>query len=73
MDNPPITKTIIYSFTAGYMVSQFNILGFAAGCGFMLALNFIPEDLKKFNVNVYNNVIYMINNILEKKSIDNQG
>jgi len=60
MDNTPITKTIIYSFTAGYMVSQFNILGFAAGCGLMLALNFIPDDIKKFNVGVYTNVVYMI-------------
>jgi len=67
MDNTPITKTIIYSFTAGYMVSQFNILGFAAGCGLMLALNFIPEDVKKFNIGVYTNVVYMINHILEKK------
>ena len=67
MDNMPITKTIIYSFTAGYMVSQFNILGFAVGCGLMLALNFIPEDVKKFNIDVYTNVIYIVNNILEKK------
>jgi hypothetical protein len=71
MDNTPITKTIIYSFTAGYMVSQFNILGFATGCGLMLALNFIPEDIKKFNVDVYTNVVYMINNILEKKPKEN--
>ena len=32
------TQTIIYSFTAGYMVSQLNILGFALGCGFMYVL-----------------------------------
>ena len=60
MDNTPITKTIIYSFTAGYMVSQFNILGFAVGCGLMFALNFIPDDIKKFNVGVYNNVLTLI-------------
>lgn len=60
MDNTPITKTIIYSFTAGYMVSQFNILGFAAGCGLMFALNFIPDDIKKFNVGVYTNVLTLI-------------
>lgn len=71
MDNTPITKTIIYSFTAGYMVSQFNILGFAAGCGLMFALNFIPDDIKKFNVGVYTNVIAIINNILEKKPKEN--
>jgi hypothetical protein len=39
------TQTIIYSFTAGYMVSQLNILGFALGCGFMYALNYIPNRL----------------------------
>uniref|UniRef100_A0A6C0HGC4 Uncharacterized protein n=1 Tax=viral metagenome TaxID=1070528 RepID=A0A6C0HGC4_9ZZZZ len=61
MDNaPPITKTILYSFTAGYMVSQLNILGFAMGCGFMMALHYIPEDIKKFNLDIYNNVIYII-------------
>lgn len=39
------TQTIIYSFTAGYMVSQLNILGFALGCGFMYAIRFIPSTL----------------------------
>ena len=68
MDNsPPITKTILYSFTAGYMVSQFNILGFAMGCGVMLALNFIPDDIKKFNIEVYNNVIAIVGHITDKK------
>jgi hypothetical protein len=39
------TQTILYSFTAGYMVSQLNILGFALGCGFMYALNHIPHNI----------------------------
>ena len=41
------TQTILYSFTAGYMVSQLNILGFALGCGFMIVLNHIPRDMYK--------------------------
>jgi hypothetical protein len=40
------TQTILYSFTAGYMVSQLNILGFALGCGFMFTLNYIPHSIK---------------------------
>ena len=40
------TQTILYSFTAGYLVSQFNILGFALGCGFMYAMQCIPRDFK---------------------------
>ena len=39
------TQTAIYSFTAGYMVSQLNILGFALGCGFMYAIQYIPRTL----------------------------
>jgi hypothetical protein len=44
------TQTAIYSFTAGYMVSQLNILGFALGCGFMYALNYIPNRLLENNI-----------------------
>ena len=68
MDDTSITKTIIYSFTAGYMTSQFNILGFAIGCGVMLALNFIPEDIKKFNKGIYSNIITVIGHIMDKTS-----
>lgn len=38
------TQTAIYSFTAGYMVSQLNLFGFVLGCGFMLALQYIPYN-----------------------------
>ena len=41
MDNTSTAKTVLYSFTAGYMVSQFDILGFALGCGVMMALKYI--------------------------------
>jgi len=67
-DTQSTTKIILYSFTAGYMVSQFNILGFAAGCGFMMALNFIPEDIKNFNVGVFNTVLALINNKVNQYS-----
>ena len=51
-----LTKTIIYSFTAGYMTSQLNILGFVLGCSLMLTINYIPADVKKYNSEIYNNI-----------------
>ena len=51
------TQTVIYSFVAGYMVSQTNLLGFALGCGFMFALQYMPKDIKLLNSNVYNKII----------------
>ena len=71
MDNT--TKTIVYSFTAGYMVSQFDILGFAMGCGLMIALNFIPEDIKKLNMDIFNNVVYIVGNVMNKNENQNEN
>lgn len=51
------TQTVIYSFVAGYMVSQTNLLGFALGCGFMFALQCMPKDIKLLNSNIYNKII----------------
>ena len=51
------TQTVIYSFVAGYMVSQTNLLGFALGCGFMFALQCMPKDIKILNSNIYNKII----------------
>jgi len=50
MDTTPLPKIILYSFTAGYMVSELNILGFTLGCGFMFALQYVPLDVTKFNL-----------------------
>ena len=57
------TQTILYSFTAGYMVSQLNILGFALGCGFTYALQYIPNNFKDTFFDKMSQHIYF----LEKK------
>jgi hypothetical protein len=44
MEINTVTKTVICSFTVGYMVSQLNILGFALGCGFMFVLQCMPNN-----------------------------
>ena len=60
------TQTVIYSFLAGYMVSQTNMLGFALGCGCMLALQYMPEDIKKLKTTVYNKIIHTCFTTLER-------
>ena len=61
------TQTAIYSFTAGYMVSQLNILGFALGCGFMYALNYIPNRLTN---NAWNRLdVFFGSTFFEKKVV----
>jgi uncharacterized alpha/beta hydrolase family protein len=67
MDITQNTKTIIYSFTAGYMVSQFDILGFAMGCGVMLAFQFIPDDIKKLKLEIFTKTFNLANHIMDKK------
>jgi len=60
------TQTVIYSFLAGYMVSQTNMLGFALGCSCMLALQYMPEDIKKLKTTVYNKIIQACFTTLER-------
>ena len=67
MDNTSTAKTVLYSFTAGYMVSQFDILGFALGCGVMIALKYIPDDINKLKVDAYNNILYIVGNMAVQK------
>jgi hypothetical protein len=55
-----ISKTLVYSFTLGYMVSQFNILGFALGCGCTLAIQYIPMEMKNHIYTLYNNAMVFI-------------
>lgn len=55
------TQTVMYSFVAGYMVSQSNMLGFALGCGFMFALQHMPENIKKIKTDMYNKIIMLLN------------
>ena len=50
-----IIKTIAGSFAAGYMSSQFNVLGFIMGCGFTISLQYIPIDIKKYSYDLYEN------------------
>ena len=69
MDNSQRTKTIIYSFTAGYMVSQFDILGFAVGCGVMLAFQLIPDDIKHFKAEIITKVISLAGHVMDKKPV----
>jgi len=49
-------QTVIYSFVAGYAVSEVNILGFVLGCGFMLVFHHMPGDIKKLRDKLYNNI-----------------